>query len=151
MAKTATTKAQKPKPKQAAAKAKGKYTYALGRRKTSTAKVKIFQGGAGKFTINGRNFGEYLKTLGQRQIATAALALLSLEKTLDIEARAVGGGLRGQAQAVNLAIARALVKIDADNKPSLKEHGFMTVDARNKERKKPGLKRARRAPQWRKR
>ena len=151
MAETTTTKTKPDKVKKPAPKSRGRYIFAVGRRKSSTVKVRFFQKGSGKFTINGRDLKEYLTTLQQQQAAMAPLLQLSLEKKVDIEVKATGGGLTGQADAIKLAVARALVKLDEDNKPTLRQSGFLTVDSRKKERKKPGLKGARRAPQWRKR
>lgn len=128
-----------------------KYIYAKGRRKTATAKVKLYPEGQGQFRINDRELGQYFGTLKHRNAAATPLAALGMEKQVDVEVRVAGGGLTGQAEAVRLGLARALVKHDPDSKTTLKKFGYLTRDARKKERKKPGLKRARRAPQWQKR
>jgi small subunit ribosomal protein S9 len=147
--KTTEKKAEKTMKKEAPKK--GKYLYAVGRRKSATAQVRFFGSGEGKITINGRDFREYFTTPAQRQLVLGPLVLLGVEKKVDLEARVRGGGLNGQADAVRLGIARTLVAEDETRKTTLKKESMMTRDARKKERKKPGLKRARRAPQWQKR
>lgn len=130
---------------------KGKYLFAVGRRKTAVAKVKLYPNGTGQFLVNKRTAADYFPTLQLQKDAAKALDAAGFLKTVDVEASAKGGGVRAQADAVRLGIARALVKMDGAIKTVLKKHGLMTRDARKKERKKPGLKRARRAPQWQKR
>lgn len=128
-----------------------KYIRAVGRRKSAVARVKIYTDGTGLFTINHRPVAEYFGTGIYQDFARAPLAQLGQEKAFDVNAAVVGGGIKGQSQAVQLALARALVVLEETNKPALRQTGLLTVDARVKERKKPGLKRARRAPQWQKR
>lgn len=128
----------------------GRYTYALGRRKTAVAKLRLVAGGDG-FKVNGRPFEGYFRTRDLQRIALSPLALLGLEHSFGGELFARGGGIRAQAEAVRHAIARALVLENSDHKPAIKRAGFLTRDPRVKERKKPGLKRARRGPQWAKR
>ena len=122
----------------------------VGRRKTAAARVRLVPG-TGKIIINGRDFKEYFPYFEWQNIVIAPLTAVSKEKTFDISVKIVGGGQKGQAVSVQLGIARALVLWNEDLKKSLKTQGYLTRDARVKERKKPGLKRARRAPQWSKR
>lgn len=115
------------------------------------AKVKLYTEGSGAFSVNGRNLDKYFPGVYLQKAATDPLALTGLLKKVDVEAKAQGGGILAQAQAVSLGAARALVKFNSEFKLVLKKQGLLTRDAREKERKKPGLKRARRAPQWQKR
>ena len=122
-----------------------------GKRKTSVARV-ILRPGDGTWWINGRSLEEYFPSATQRMVATAPLRTAGVEGTFDIRARIHGGGVSGQAGALRLAISRALNGIDEEgNRPSLKRAGFLTRDPRAKERKKYGLKKARKAPQYSKR
>lgn len=123
---------------------KGRYLQAVGRRKRSSAFVKLFDG-VGKLTINKKEIEAF-----DREIYLP-LKLLGLDKSIDVVATVKGGGIMSRKGAIRLAIARALVKKDEANKPTLRKFGLLTRDSREKERKKPGLKRARRAPQWKKR
>ncbi|MBI4835746.1 MAG: 30S ribosomal protein S9 [Candidatus Abawacabacteria bacterium] len=127
------------------------YFYANGHRKTSTAKVRLFAKGAGKITINEKPLEEYLKTPAQFQAVWAPLKAVGMEKVTDVTIFVHGGGLMSQAGAISHGIARSLTTMDLALRPVLKKAGFLTRDPRMKERKKPGLKRARRAPQWSKR
>ena len=120
------------------------YWYGLGRRKTAIAKVKITKG-TGKFLINSREIAN------PSRVYLEPLKVLGQEKNFDIQAKTYGGGIVAQLDAIRLGIARALNKNDADWHTTLKKEGFLTRDGRMKERKKPGLKGARRAPQWTKR
>ncbi|MCH8049439.1 30S ribosomal protein S9 [Patescibacteria group bacterium] len=128
-----------------------KYFQTIGRRKNSVVQVRLYPGGSGKITINDRDIKDYFGTERNRQAATAPLREVGKSDLVDITIRAVGGGQTGQADATKLAIARALVKYDESLKAVVKAHGFLTRDARRKERKKFGYRGARRAPQWRKR
>ncbi|OIO48333.1 MAG: 30S ribosomal protein S9 [Parcubacteria group bacterium CG1_02_41_12] len=128
-----------------------KYVRGVGRRKSSSATVQLYAKGTGKFLINKLELKDYFARPDLIEIAKASLEKLGKLDSTDINARAAGGGKKGQAESVRLAIARALISHDADLKPQLRAAGFVTVDRRVKERKKPGLKRARRAPQWSKR
>lgn len=121
-----------------------------GRRKTSIARVRIMPG-KGNFTVNNQSIEEYLPTEVLRAIAKQALTVSNTEGKFDIIAKVEGGGLTGQAGAIRHGIARALVKADEANKPAIKAAGLLTRDPRMKERKKPGLKKARKAPQYSKR
>ncbi len=127
------------------------YFYANGYRKTSTAKVRLFPKGKGDVIINGKPIKEYLKTGAQFHAVFAPLKAVGMEKTVDLTIVVKGGGIIGQAEAIRHGIARALTDLDLTLRPTLKKAGFLTRDPREKERKKPGLKRARRAPQWSKR
>ena len=122
---------------------------AVGRRKMATARVRLDKG-EGKIIVNGKDFKQYF-TLSEQGIVLVPLKTLGKEKDLDISVKVNGGGKNGQAKAIQHGIARALVKWNEDFKKSLKVGGLLTRDARIKERKKPGLKKARRAPQWSKR
>ena len=121
-----------------------------GRRKNAVARVRI-QPGEGKVTVNDK---DPLAYLGRRVLEMAALAplrVLSMQRKFDITVKVVGGGTSGQAGAIAHGIARALLRFDPGFRPALKKAGLLTRDARMKERKKPGLKRARKAPQYTKR
>ena len=121
-----------------------------GRRKTSVARVRIMPG-KGSFTINGKDINDYLNTDVLRTIANQAYAVSGTEGKFDTIVKVEGGGLSGQAGAIRHGIARALVLADEANKPAIKAAGLLTRDSRMKERKKPGLKKARKAPQFSKR
>ncbi|RTZ68064.1 MAG: 30S ribosomal protein S9 [Tenericutes bacterium] len=122
----------------------------LGRRKSSTARV-IITPGKGKFTINKRPARDYLMSDILLQDAEQALEVTKTKGTFDINVNVKGGGLAGQAGAIRLGIARALIEASKDYRPTLKSAGLLTRDARVKERKKPGLRKARRARQFSKR
>ena len=123
---------------------------AVGRRKSASARVRIDKG-TGVIVVNGKPLNEYLPYFQMQDTVRAPLKALSKEKDLDISVRIVGGGKKGQSIAIQHGIARALVLWNDDFKKTLKTLGFLTRDPRVKERKKPGLKKARRAPQWSKR
>ena len=131
---------------------KGEYYYGMGRRKTAVARVRLYPNGDGSITINGKSSRLYF---GQRDaimsVMTAPLRLLDLGNDYNMTVSVVGGGTSGQAGAIRHAVARALVRVNSEWKPTLRKAGFMTRDPRMKERKKPGLKRARKAPQYTKR
>lgn len=126
------------------------YLAGLGKRKTARARVKLYQDGSGEITINGFKLKEYFSGFAIEN-AKAPLALVGIAKTVDIDVRVSGGGKAGQSDAVRHGISRALLLLNPDFRPDLKRAGFLRRDARIKERKKPGLKRARRAPQFSKR
>lgn len=132
---------------------KEKYFYATGRRKTAIAKVRVYEKGEKPgVTINDKNTEEYFadnKTLIEK--VYAPLVLFGLNGKYTVTAKVLGGGIDGQAEAIRLGIARALLKIKEDYKKELKDKGYLTRDPREVERKKPGFKKARRAPQWKKR
>jgi len=121
-----------------------------GRRKEAIARVRIVPG-TGQWTINGRTLDAYFPNKGHQQIVSEPFVTLGAEGKFDVIARIGGGGVTGQAGALRLGLARALILVDPENRPSLKKAGFLTRDARVKERKKYGLKKARKAPQYSKR
>jgi small subunit ribosomal protein S9 len=121
-----------------------------GRRKEAIARVRIVPG-TGQWTINGRPLDAYFPNKVHQQVVKEPFVTLGLEDQFDVIARINGGGVTGQAGALRLGIARALQLVDPDNRPPLKKAGFLTRDARAKERKKYGLKKARKAPQYSKR
>ena len=124
---------------------------ATGRRKQSIARVRLLPNGTGKFVINGKSIDEYFHLGTLKLIAKQALVLTQTETKFDVYCNVNGGGLSGQAGAIRHGISRALVKAEEGTKPELKKAGFLTRDSRVKERKKYGLKKARKAPQFRKR
>jgi small subunit ribosomal protein S9 len=121
-----------------------------GRRKEAIARVRLVPGG-GEFQINGRALDEYFPTRVHRMVAQSPLRSTGRDKDYDVVATIQGGGVNGQAGALRLGIARALIELDPDLRPQLKADGFLTRDAREKERRKYGLKKARKAPQYSKR
>ena len=124
---------------------------ATGRRKQSIARVRLFPNGKGTMRINGVILDEYFGLGTLKQIAVQPLTLTETLEKYDVEVNVHGGGLTGQAGAIRHGVARALVKADENLKSEIKKAGFLTRDAREKERKKYGLKKARKAPQFRKR
>ncbi len=127
------------------------YYEGIGRRKAATARVRIFPGGTGNLIINDKDGREYLPRAGDVEILLEPLSKIGQESNYDISVRVMGGGISGQRDAIRLGIARALLKVDPDLRATLKESKFLTRDPRVKERKKPGLKRARKAPTYTKR
>jgi small subunit ribosomal protein S9 len=125
-------------------------TQTTGRRKEAVARARL-RPGTGVHTINGRAFEEYFPTAVQRMVVAEALRVTSTEETYDVDATMHGGGVSGQAGALRMAIARALVEIDPESRAALKKAGLLTRDPRKKESKKYGLKKARKAPQYTKR
>jgi small subunit ribosomal protein S9 len=121
-----------------------------GRRKGAIARVHIVPG-SGEFVVNGRPIDDYFPTRVHRMVARAALTSLGRERDYDVNATIRGGGVAGQAGAVRLGIARALIELDPELRSQLKAEGFLTRDPREKERRKYGLKKARKAPQYSKR
>lgn len=126
------------------------YTNALGRRKAAIARVYVAEG-SGNITVNDRPLDVYFPSGILQFVVKQPLAKLGVEGKYDIKVNLKGGGTTGQAEALRLAIARALVKIDPENKPALKSEGFMTRDPREVERKKPGRPKARKRFQFSKR
>ncbi len=122
----------------------------IGRRKTSVARVYV-KPGKGDIMVNDRELKEYFLSEIHQTLVKQALAALKLEASYDVTVNVEGGGVTGQAEAVRLGIARALVEIDPENKPTLRKEGFMTRDSRMVERKKPGRRKARRKFQFSKR
>ncbi len=125
--------------------------WATGKRKTAIAQVQFFPKGKGKISINKRTVKEYFPVFDVFQIVLSPLKLLNQEKVFDFRIKVHGGGMKSQAEAVRLGISRAFVSFNPEWRKELKSAGFLRRDARKKERKKPGLKRARKAPQWAKR
>lgn len=122
----------------------------MGRRKEAVARVRLVPG-TGNFQLNGRALEEYFPARTHRMIVASPLRAVGREKDFDVVARIEGGGAAGQAGAVRLGIARALIEIDPELRPVLKKEGYLTRDPREKERRKYGLKKARKAPQYSKR
>jgi small subunit ribosomal protein S9 len=121
-----------------------------GRRKQAIARVRI-QPGSGKFVVNDRTLEAYFPNKLHQQLINEPFVALGAEDQFDVIAKITGGGVTGQAGALRLGIARSLILVDPENRPALKRAGFLTRDARVKERKKYGLKKARKAPQYSKR
>jgi small subunit ribosomal protein S9 len=127
------------------------YYEGIGRRKESRARVRLM-GGSGKFTVNQKEAAQYFTRLGDLDDILLAFKACDQDAgRYDVSVTVTGGGVTGQSDAVRLGLARALVLLNADWSPSLRKHGLLTRDARIKERKKPGLKRARKAPTYTKR
>ena len=121
-----------------------------GRRKEAVARVQLIAG-TGELTVNGRVLDDYFPTRVHRMVAKAPLTLLGRERDYDIVASIRGGGVSGQAGAVRLGVARALIELDPELRAQLKAEGYLRRDSREKERRKYGLKKARKAPQYSKR
>ncbi len=122
----------------------------VGRRKEAVVRVRLVPGN-GSYTLNGRTLEGYFPNKVHQQMINEPFVTLEKAEQYDVFARLHGGGISGQAGALRLAIARALIEIEPDDRPALKKEGFLTRDARIKERKKYGLKKARKAPQYSKR
>lgn len=132
----------------------GRYIEGIGRRKEATARVRLWANPEEEFLkiiVNEKHYKEYFKTLELQKITDAPLRKLRIMTNYQVTVKVKGGGIRGQAEAIRLGLARALVKLNPEWKAKLKKAGFLTRDPREVERKKPGLKKARRAPQWHKR
>ena len=132
-------------------KTKRPYMYGTGRRKSSVARVHLIPNGSGVITINGREIDDYFGLETLKLIVRQPMVATGTVDKVDIEATVSGGGVSGQAGAIRHGIARALLGVDDSFRPILKSAGFLTRDPRMKERKKYGLKAARRAPQFSKR
>lgn len=149
-------RAEKTTKKKPAAKA-NKYYEAVGRRKTAVARVRLFTSSPlqsateGNLTINEKSYKDFFPTLELQQAVEAPLERLKSLNRFKVTVKVKGGGLRGQAEAIRHGLARALVLFDSNFRKKLKKAGYLTRDPRKKERKKYGLKGARRAPQWQKR
>ena len=128
----------------------GKYTKSIGKRKTSVAQVRLYAGGNGDIAVNGKIISEYFHE-NKIAIVIQPLKLTGKLKEFDISIIVKGGGVNAQAEACRHGITRILIILDEELKPSLKAKGWVTRDSRKVERKKPGLKKARKAPQWSKR
>lgn len=123
------------------------YVEGVGRRKRAVARVRLYTGGRGVFIVNNKPVQDYFVREQDLHHLFEPLRLAGLEGKLDVTVRVEGGGLTGQAGAIRLGLARALLLVDPGLRPLLKQHGMLTRDPREKERKKPGLRRARKAPQ----
>ena len=132
-------------------KSKKPYHYGTGRRKSSVARVHLFPNGTGSIKINGRDIDDYFGLETLKLIVRQPLATTETLGKVDIETTVTGGGVTGQAGAIRHGIARALLEMNPEYRPALRAAGFLTRDPRMKERKKYGLKAARRAPQFSKR
>ena len=130
---------------------KKKYFYGTGRRKSSVARVRVYENGTGSIIINGREIDEYFGLETLKLIVRQPLVTTDLVGKVDLVVTVAGGGVSGQAGAIRHGISRALLLVDESYRPALKAAGFLTRDPRMKERKKYGLKAARRAPQFSKR
>ena len=130
---------------------KNPYKYGTGRRKSSVARVHLFENGTGTITINGRDIDDYFGLETLKMVVRQPLNSTDTLGKVDIVATVEGGGVSGQAGALRHGISRALLQVNPDFRPILKKAGFLTRDPRMKERKKYGLKAARRAPQFSKR
>ena len=130
---------------------KKKYSYGTGRRKSSVARVRLFENGTGAITINGRDIDEYFGLETLKLIVRQPLVTTDLVGKVDVVVTVAGGGVSGQAGAIRHGVSRALVVLNPEFRAALKAAGFMTRDPRMKERKKYGLKAARRSPQFSKR
>ncbi|PJE75803.1 30S ribosomal protein S9 [Candidatus Uhrbacteria bacterium CG10_big_fil_rev_8_21_14_0_10_48_11] len=151
---TSTKTAKKPLSKpvnKATVKEPRNFIQTVGRRKSAVARVRLHLKGKGVITVNGKKLEEYFPHKLQQEAITAPLPLVGMNDTTDITVKVAGGGMRGQAEAIRLGVARALVVNNEEVRPTLRKMGWLTRDPRVKERKKPGLKGARRAPQWQKR
>ena len=130
---------------------KKKYNYGTGRRKSSVARVRLFENGTGSIIINGRDIDDYFGLETLKLVVRQPLVATGLAEKVDLIVTVTGGGVSGQAGAIRHGLSRALVTLNPEFRPTLKAAGFMTRDPRMKERKKYGLKGARRAPQFSKR
>ena len=127
------------------------YYYGTGRRKTSTARVFLKEGGSGQIIVNGRPLDQYFGRETARMIVRQPLELVEMTDRFDVKVTVKGGGISGQAGAIRHGITRALIAYDESLRPVLRRAGFVTRDARMVERKKPGLHKARKRPQYSKR
>ncbi len=128
-----------------------KYIRAVGSRKEASAQVHLFVNGKGEITVNGKPYAQYFPYFEFQQIVLDPLREVGQSDKIDVSVKVAGGGMRGQAEATRHGLALALTKLNENFKRALRKAGYMTRDSRMKERKKPGLKGARRAPQWQKR
>jgi small subunit ribosomal protein S9 len=129
----------------------GKYFSTIGRRKTAVARVRMYENGKNQITVNGKDYRDYFPMETMQKKVRESLDKMKLIEKFDISVVTNGGGIDSQAEAIRHGIARALIKLDENLKKRLRKEGLLTRDSRMKERKKFGLKRARKAPQWSKR
>lgn len=154
-AKKPVVKKETKKKKEAADKPR-QYYEAVGRRKRATARVRLFtcrpfEGEKAKIIINGKDYLDFLPTFELQETVVDPLRRMKSLNRFEVTVKVVGGGIRGQAEATRHGLSRTLIKFNSDFTKKLKRAGYLRRDPRKKERKKPGLKKARRAPQWRKR
>lgn len=127
------------------------YLPSVGRRKKAIARVRLIKNGTGKIVVNGKPFDTYFTTFEFRKQVQEPLTTVGQADAVDVSVKVIGGGSRGQAEAIRQGISRSLIQLNPTFRKSLKKLGFLKRDPRKKERKKFGLKKARRAPQWSKR
>lgn len=127
------------------------YYEGVGRRKSATARVRVYPGGTGNVIVNDKPVAEYFPRLGDVTALLKPLEVAGMQGRLDLTVKVKGGGVTGQTDAVKLGVARALLEYQPELRPAMRKAGLLTRDAREKERKKPGLKRARKAPTYTKR
>lgn len=149
--KTKSTKKPVVKKEPAKAKKSKKYFEAVGRRKTSIARVRMWEDVTGTISVNGKDYKDYFPTEDLATVSNAPLRKIKMLERFRVSVLTYGGGAMGQAEAMRHGLARALVKFDPDLRTRLKKSGYLKRDPRKKERKKYGLKKARKAPQWSKR
>ncbi len=128
-----------------------KYIEAVGRRKTSVARVRMTEAPKTSMVVNEKDLGDFFKTEEQQHVALEALSKVEVPAKFSITVKVMGGGMHSQAEAVRLGVARGLITFDIELRKALKDLGFLMRDPRAKERRKFGLKKARKAPQWSKR
>jgi small subunit ribosomal protein S9 len=128
-----------------------KYIEAIGRRKTSVARVRLTPASKASYEVNGKNLAEYFDLDELVTVVESPFKVLDLKNTYKITVKVMGGGISSQAESIRLGISRALIKEEAERRKALKDAGFLKRDPRSKERKKPGLRKARKRPQWSKR
>lgn len=127
------------------------YTEKIGRRKTSTCRVRVTKASKNSFTVNGKDVKDYFKTAALLKVVNDALTLIKPDGKYEISVMVSGGGIHSQSEAVRHGLARFFSEMDEDSKTKLKKEGYLKRDPRSKERRKFGLKKARKAPQWSKR
>ena len=127
------------------------YTEKIGRRKTSTCRVRLTPATKSSFTVNGKDVKEYFKTVALMKVVNDAMTLVAPDQKYEVTVMVNGGGIHSQAEAVRHGLARYFAELNEDSKTKLKKEGYLKRDPRSKERRKFGLKKARKAPQWSKR
>lgn len=142
---------EKPQQEHKSTKEIKRFFYGTGRRKTSIAKVFLYEGGSGKIIVNGKEVDKYFVNVDQLNVFHRPLKITNNDKTFDVKIQTLGGGLQSQAEAASLGIARALKLALPDTEVTLKQNKLLTRDSRMKERKHYGYRGARRRPQWTKR
>lgn len=131
--------------------AEQQYYEGVGRRKRATARVRIYPGGSGRVIVNDKPVEDYFPRVGDADEMIEPLQVVGQAGNFDVTVQVKGGGVTGQAGACRMGMARALIKFDPELRPAMRQNGMLTRDSREKERKKPGLKRARKAPTYTKR